>query len=375
MKDQMKTLRKKLILVGGGHAHVGFIRQYHESPVKDLEVILISSSKYQYYSGMASGFIEGFYDKAAITFDLEDLCEKSGISFLEGTVTAVDVDQKTVKLDDGSVMSFDCISFDTGSRISGHAYGMRTDKVVPIKPLTSVEKIRDAFESRIVPGDRMIVVGSGASGVEISLAMKALSKKLEKPVRLQIIGRGDTLMKGYSRSMKASALKAVRKAGIELCLGKEVKDVKDGLLETASGDVFEFDYLVWAAGSESDPLYRASDLAVDAKGYMLVNTYLQSVSHPFVFGAGDCIAFKDYDYVKKVGVYAVREAPYLYNNLLNYLKGEALEAYVPQKRYLAIVSAGNRKGILQYGHFTMCNRFSWRLKRRIDVGFMEKHKF
>ncbi|MDP2842345.1 MAG: hypothetical protein Q8O06_01725, partial [Acetobacterium sp.] len=109
-------------------------------------------------------------------------------------------------------------------------------------------------------------------------------------------------------------------------------------------------------------------------GYLLVEPSLQAVGHPNIFGAGDCIAFKDYDYVKKAGVYAIREAPFLWQNLCNSLAGKPLVSYRPQKSYLAIINQGDRCGLLSYGGLVLKGRLVWRLKDRIDRRFMATYQ-
>ena len=44
---------------------------------------------------------------------------------------------------------------------------------------------------------------------------------------------------------------------------------------------------------------------------MLVNPFLQSVSHPRLFAVGDCITF-DQQKLPKAGVYSVREVGYFH---------------------------------------------------------------
>lgn len=67
----------------------------------------------------------------------------------------------------------------------------------------------------------------------------------------------------------------------------------------------------------------ASDLEL-LNDYFRVNDYLQSTSHPNVFGGGDCITMETYaqnNFPPKAGVYAVREGPFIAQNIVRYIKG------------------------------------------------------
>ena len=63
-------------------------------------------------------------------------------------------------------------------------------------------------------------------------------------------------------------------------------------------------------------------------GGLLVNKYLQCTAHPEIFGGGRCIYLKDRP-LDKVGVYAVRQNPILYQNLMASLEETVLQPFDP----------------------------------------------
>ena len=70
---------------------------------------------------------------------------------------------------------------------------------------------------------------------------------------------------------------------------------------------------VWATGAEPQKVTFRSDLDI-MNGYIKVNEYMQSTSHPHVFAGGDCVtmqAYADKMFPPKAGVYAVRAGPYI----------------------------------------------------------------
>ena len=106
---------------------------------------------------------------------------------------------------------------------------------------------------------------------------------------------------------------------------------------------------------------------------MRMDEYLRSVSHPFVFGAGDCAA-QDAHPRPKSGVYAVRQGPPLATNLRRAARGETPVAFVPQRSALALISTGDRHAIASRGAFAVEGDWVWRWKDRIDRGFMAKYR-
>lgn len=366
---------KRLLLIGGGHAHVFLIKQFCLKSIEGLEVVLVTACQYQYYSGMAAGYVEGIYKSKDMSFDLKKMCQKSGVKFIQGRITEIDAQNRCVKVENRETVSFDVLSVDTGSEMAGKDIEGVVEYAWCVKPLENLSRLREKFIEQTVDGRNVVIAGAGAAGIEIAFALKALSDKMEKNVKITLVHSGDTILKGYHENVREKTLQKLNKDKIEVLSKHKISKVLETNISLVSGKQINYNFLVWAAGPAANPIYKSAGFTVDKAGYMIVNSYLQSVDYPFIFGAGDCIAFSEFQYVKKVGVYAIREAPYLLVNILRFLKNEELQRYVPQKSYLAIISAGNKKGILQYKSIGTLSSLSWKLKDFIDRRFMKEYQF
>ena len=114
-----------------------------------------------------------------------------------------------------------------------------------------------------------------------------------------------------------------------------------------------------------------SGLATGIDGGLLVNEDLHAVDHPDIFGGGDCISFQPRS-LDKVGVYAVRQNPILYHNLLAALEDRALKPFQPQSDYLLIFNLGDGTGIFRRKSWVWNGRLAFMLKNHIDRKFMRK---
>jgi NADH dehydrogenase FAD-containing subunit len=103
----------------------------------------------------------------------------------------------------------------------------------------------------------------------------------------------------------------------------------------------------------------------------LVNAYLQCTEHPEIFGDGDCIYFQDHP-LDKVGVYAVRENPVIYHNLMARLEGAALRVFDPGGDYLLIFNMGDGNGIFMKRRIIFQDKLAFKIKDYIDIKFMRK---
>ncbi|MEN8904980.1 MAG: FAD-dependent oxidoreductase [Clostridiales bacterium] len=366
-----KKDKYRLILAGVGYAHVYLLKRFKEKAYKNLEIIVVSSYKRQYYSGMASGYLEDIYSEKDIYFDLEKMCKDVNIEFLRETIERIDVFSKKLWFKSGKSKEFDLISFNIGSEIAGDKIKGFYDYGIKIKPLINLVKIKNDFKETIKTGDKILVVGSGKTGVELSCALKNYCFKLNKNVKFLLVDQNDTILKDQNDNMKNKALKILSKYGIDVFLNKKIIELSENKLIVNNSEEINYDYLIWTTGTKSNNMFKECNLPLDNSGYMLVNKYLQSINYPYIFGVGDCIGFENQK-LDKVGIYSVREAPFLYNNIFNYLKNKKLKKYIPQKKYLSIMSIGKKKAILQHGNFFIKGNLAWKIKNKIDNSFIKK---
>jgi NADH dehydrogenase FAD-containing subunit len=126
-----------------------------------------------------------------------------------------------------------------------------------------------------------------------------------------------------------------------------------------------------ASGVRPSPVFRLSNLPTDEQGFLLVNPNLQSVAHPEIFGAGDCIAMES-RFLDKVGVYAVREGPILASNLLAALENAPMSTFHPQRSFQLIINLGDGRAITCWKSLAWDGKLSSRLKGCIDRRFMRR---
>ena len=152
-----------------------------------------------------------------------------------------------------------------------------------------------------------------------------------------------------------------------------VEKVAGKALELTDGRTIAFDFAINATGLKPPPFLRQSGLQVDDTGALVVDDFLRSPRHPRIFGGGDCVALQGRT-IDKVGVYAIREAPFLHSNLLATLEGETLHRFEPQKRYLLILNLGDGTGLATWGKLHWHSRLAFRWKDHLDRKFLANYR-
>lgn len=358
----------RIVLVGGGHAHLKCLARIKiENASLNHSVILISPDRYQYYSGMFSGFTEGIYSLDDIRIDLKNLAERAGITFIEEKVVNVSVYDKTLTTEDGAIVPFDVVSFDIGSNME--IPPSFAEWLVPIKPnYLFAEKII-SYRKKEYP----VVVGGGASGVELALAMTAWRNTNGYPQNVTLI-TSSTPLPSSSRKATTIIRNVAASKGLRIIEGDTVKEMHGTHITTKNQVNLPHSHVLWVTGPRASGIFHDSHLPCDENGFLLVKNTLQAKGMPYIFGAGDCITMEKHPQLPKNGVYAVRQGELLWENITRYLKKETCRTFNPQRHFLSLISTGNQEALFQYANFTFHHKIAWKLKHKIDVAFMRKHQ-
>ncbi|MBT5793129.1 MAG: FAD-dependent oxidoreductase, partial [Gammaproteobacteria bacterium] len=198
-------IARELVLVGGGHSHVIFLRMLGMNPVPGLKVTLISPDTRTPYSGMLPGLIAGHYDEDEVYIDLVPLCRFAGVDFIQSEVSAVDLGAQTVAASGRPAVHYDVLSLDIGSAPALDASITDLD-VISVKPISAFlarwKAFVTRFESEVISD--IGFVGAGAGGVELCLAVQHfLGKQFpDRSFRTHLITEGKTILSEFNTSTR-----------------------------------------------------------------------------------------------------------------------------------------------------------------------------
>jgi len=367
---------REIVLAGGGHAHVLFLKYWSTRPLPDVKLTLVSPDSHTPYSGMLPGLIAGHYQFKDIHIDLEWLCHKANAGFVKSLVTGIDPDSRQVFVQEHAPLTYDLLSIDTGSAPNQTVTGT-SEYAVPVKPIAAFWDRWQIVASQLQETKGQVhlaVVGGGAGSVEIILAMAhacRIKTGTSKPL-FSLVSQ-EEILPGYPARVRQAARQACKRYGIAVHEAFTVRQVTHDSLIGESGARLMAEHTFWCTQAAAPAWPAESGLACDDDGFICVNEYLQSSSHPSVFAAGD-IAHMVSSPRPKAGVYAVRQGPVLYNNLHGQLLGKFLQAVDTQERFLSLVSLGGKKATGCRGRFSFTGNWVWHLKNRIDRRFIDQFK-
>ena len=381
MQTTDQPVLRDIVLVGGGHSHVIVLKKFGMKPIPGVRLTLICTDMHTPYSGMLPGYVAGHYDYDEVHIDLSRLAVFAGARLYRDEVIGLDRANQKVLCRNRPPVPYDQLSINIGSTPQLHQVAGAAEHAIAVKPIQRFNDRWLALLQRVKthPGKTTIaVVGAGAGGVELLLAMQwrlrgELTKLGRNPDELvfHLFTNTPDILPTHNAGVRKrfDTVLAMRKVTVHR--QSEVKRVSAQRLETASGEVFDADEIVWVTRAGGAPWLKNTGLALDAEGFIQVQDTLQTVTDPNIFAAGDIASMVNFK-LEKAGVFAVRQGPPLTENLRRAVGGTALEAYHPQTTWLALISTGDKYAIASRGWLGFAGDWVWKWKDWIDRRFMDK---
>jgi selenide,water dikinase len=381
MQTPDQPILRDIVLVGGGHSHVGVLKSFGMRPMPGVRITLICTDMHTPYSGMLPGYVAGHYDYDEVHIDLSRLAVFAGARLYRDEVVGLDRVNKKVLCRNRPPVPYDQLSINIGSTPQLAQVPGATENAVAVKPIQRFNDRWLALLDRVRLQPRKLtiaVVGAGAGGVELLLAMQfrlrnellALSRNPDD-LMFHLFTNSPTILPTHNSFVRSRFDAVLAARGVVVHHNAGVTKVFAGRLQTANGETLAADEVIWVTSAGGAPWLRETGLALDANGFINVNDTLQTVTDADIFAAGDIANMINHP-LEKAGVFAVRQGRPLTTNLRLAVEGVALVAYRPQRHWLALISTGDKYAVASRGWLSFAGNVVWQWKDWIDRRFMRK---
>jgi selenide, water dikinase len=369
---QPVPLTRDLVLAGGGHAHALVLLAWARRPLPGVRLTLIDPNPAAAYSGMLPGHVAGHYPLRALEIDLVRLARHAGARLLPDRVTGIDRAAGRLHRAAGPDVAWDVLSLDVGATAAMPGLPGFAEHAIPAKPPGRFAEAWDSLAARQEPGaaPRIAVIGGGAGGIELALAMAHRLRARGAAPSVTVIEAGPDILPGFGAAARRHVLAACARLGVTVCTDARAAQVTGEAVLLEDGTRVASDFTLGTGGARPWRWLADTGLA-DAAGFVAVGPTLQSLADPAILAAGDCAGLTHAP-SPRAGVFAVRAAPVLAHNLRALLTGGPLRAFRPQRDYLRLVSLGDRRAVVAKWGLTAEGPGWWRQKDRIDRAFMAR---
>ena len=363
---------KRVLLAGGGQSHALVLLQFARHPMTDVELILVTPSTELRYSGMLPGWVAGHYALEDLSIDLLPLAQAAAARIVNGCVQSLDLSNRIAYTDTGRALHFDVLSLASGATIDVDAIAGAREHALPLRPF---DRFTSGWQNLMQRAERnhrtfrMAVIGGGAGGTEIALAASHYARARQLSMRVHLVTGGVPILPGHGERARRLMTSALETNDVQV-LNTSASRVEPGCVVTADNRTVGSDATLIATGAAAARWLRTTGLALDESGFVAVNSHLQS-SNSGVFAAGDTATLIETPRPKS-GVYAVRAAPVLADNLIRALNGAVLSKFTPQRRALYLLTTGPKHAIASWGSSAFSGRWVWHWKDWIDRDYIAK---
>lgn len=361
---------RQVVLIGSGHAHVQVLRRQLMSPLPDAHLTVVVDRPLAVYSGMVPGVVSGQYEVHEVEIDARPLARRAGARFIVSRVTDIDPVTRRIHLSGRPPLTFDLASINVGATVRGlDTPGVR-EHAIPTRPIAA---LIDQLDARLADSpEHVVIVGAGAGGVELAFCIQVRLRRLGLTPTVTLLSGSARPLPGRPPRVGQAVLRAAAARGIHVRAGSRAASVQSDSVTLSSGERLRSDLTLWVSGAGAHAWVRDSMLPTDERGFVRVQDDLRVVGSDSLFAVGDCAALESWPEIPKAGVYAVRQGPVLADNLRALLDGQQPAPYRPQRDFLTLLNLGDGTAIGARWGRALTGASMWRLKDRIDRGFMER---
>lgn len=360
MKPESK---QRIVVVGGGAGGLELVVRLAKKLKRDdtAEVVLVDKNPSHIWKPLfhevATGSMDSYHDEAAY----RSLARKHGFLFVLGEVTAFDLERQIIDVapvDDemgramlpGRQLTFHRLVVAVGSLSNDFGIEGVTTWARQLDSREQAERFHTRFVAELNRVNSMeseeaelavVIVGGGATGVELAADMHNVVKRLrdygyehfsQDRLTVSIIEAAPGLLPRLPDRIGASVEQELNRIGVTVRTGTMVSAVEEDAVVTSEGERIRSDISVWAAGVRAPAWLAACGMPTDRLGRIEVTPQLQVKGHPAVFAIGDCCACfnEDGTEVPPRAQAAHQMASVAAKNLLADRRGKAMKSFVYQ---------------------------------------------
>lgn len=335
-----------------------------------------------WHAGIAAGMLGGQHDASEGRLDPARLATHHDVTPIRGRLASLDPETKQARLEDGRTLDFSLLSLNLGSSSPCPPPSSPGPRVWAIKPIPRLLALRHCLEREFAYGSapRIVVVGGGASGVEVACQLRELARRFGARAEILLVTRGERLLKGAPAGAVRWLMRHLARQDVTVrCDVNVTGHAPGGVTFSAADHAWGEDSLQWLA---ADHVVHAAGLAppeglerlglplIPERGLAVEET-LQSPGSPDVFAVGDCAAHIQ-RVLPKLILHDRHQAAVLADNLSARLTGGPLTPYVPRRVAVTILDLGGQ-GLAIYGRRWWGGRLALAWKRRLDRRLFDKH--
>lgn len=375
--------QKRVLIVGGGFGGMTAALFFKKHRFPELKITLVSDKVHFEYQPALYRVVAG-RSPAGACIPLREIFGGKDIELVADTIINIDVAGRQAHGSSGGRYQFDYLLLAVGSEtayfdipgLKEFSFGFKSIQ----EALRLKNHLHQSFKAcALAPDDKdddlcrahLVVVGAGASGVEIAGELASYMQELAREhgvdpslVTIDLIEAAPRILPMLTESVSRRVEARLRALGINIFTNRALlkEDVESIQLK---GMDIKSDTIIWTAGIRPHTLYqKVKAFSFDKKGRVLVDDYLRARGLPNIFVAGDGASTEHSGMAQT----ALGEGRMAAENILRAIRSEQMEKYRPRKPYYSL-PIGPYWAATIMGPITFYGKIGWLLRQAADLRF------
>lgn len=379
-----RNQKKRVVIVGGG---LGGLRLAEDLYRSGMQVVLIDKNNFHQFPPLIYQIASAGIDPSSISFPFRQIFRKrKDFYFRMAEARMVDTEKKILQTSIGKI-DYDYLVLAAGATTNFFGNKNIEEWAIPMKTVPEAMGLRNAllsnFERALTCATEeerqellnVVIVGGGATGVEIAGALSEMKRYVipydypdmdSSLMHIYLIEAGDRLLAGMSQDSSKKAYDFLKSMGVDIQFGKMVTDYRDHKVIMKDGTEIPTRTFLWVSGIRANAMPGISEDHLGRGFRFKVDQFNRIPGLNDVFAIGDqCLQTTDPAYPNghpQVAQVAIQQAKNLAKNIKRINEGHADDNSLTPFKYNnlgSMATIGRNKAVVEIGKFHSQGFFAW----------------
>lgn len=379
-----RNQKKRVVIVGGG---LGGLRLAEDLYGSGMQVVLIDKNNFHQFPPLIYQIASAGIDPSSISFPFRQIFRKrKDFYFRMAEARMVDTEKNILQTSIGKI-DYDYLVLAAGATTNFFGNKNIEEWAIPMKTVPEAMGLRNAllsnFERALTCATEeerqellnVVIVGGGATGVEIAGALSEMKRYVipydypdmdSSLMHIYLIEAGDRLLAGMSQDSSKKAYDFLKSMGVDIQFGKMVTDYRDHKVIMKDGTEIPTRTFLWVSGIRANAMPGISEDHLGRGFRFKVDQFNRIPGLNDVFAIGDqCLQPTDPAYPNghpQVAQVAIQQAKNLAKNIKRINEGHADDNSLTPFKYNnlgSMATIGRNKAVVEIGKFHSQGFFAW----------------
>ena len=280
-----------VVVLGSGYAGTGAVKRLESVLDDEADITWVSDVDHHLVLHESHRCIRNPEVREKITFDVAEIKSPS-TRFVQGQVTDIDADERSLTLEDGSTVDYDYLLVGFGSRTAFFGIDGLEEHSLTLKSLQDALDIHEAVTEAAREASRsdpaqVVVGGAGLSGIQSAGEIAEFRDKHRAPVDIHLVEGLDNVFPNNDPVVQAKLRKLLEEKDIEIHTGEFIGEVDSETVYVGDETELEYDVLLWAGGITGQGAAETVEVDKDERSNRIESASNFRTSDERIFAIGD----------------------------------------------------------------------------------------